>query len=65
MREKGEERYVLKEWKETEENGGGMGRSAKGVFLPKREDFPPEAAEEGDVAPDVGDEGTSEKPPGL
>ncbi|PVH94977.1 phosphoglycerate mutase-like protein [Periconia macrospinosa] len=63
---KGEERYVLKEWKETEEKGGGMGRSEKGVFLPKREDFPPEVVQvDGEFAPPVGDEGTAERPPGL
>ncbi|ORY12075.1 histidine phosphatase superfamily [Clohesyomyces aquaticus] len=40
--------FVLKEWKETEEKGGGMGRSLKGIFGVVETDFtktdhPPEA----------------------
>lgn len=32
--------YFLKEWQETEEKGGGMGRSAKGIFGVEDTDFP-------------------------
>ena len=38
----GEGLFVLKEWKETEERGGGMGRSEKGFFAHIPGDFPPE-----------------------
>ncbi|KAJ4300893.1 hypothetical protein N0V90_002981 [Kalmusia sp. IMI 367209] len=38
--------YFLKEWEETEEKGGGMGRSEIGVFGPDTADFPPEVEEE-------------------
>ncbi|KAF2014729.1 phosphoglycerate mutase-like protein [Aaosphaeria arxii CBS 175.79] len=36
--------FVLKEWKETEEKGGGMGRSERGFVGPQDSDFPPETA---------------------
>lgn len=42
----GQGMYVLKEWKETEDNGGGMGRSDKGFFGYVPSDFPPEVREE-------------------
>ncbi|KAF2199143.1 phosphoglycerate mutase-like protein [Delitschia confertaspora ATCC 74209] len=35
-------RFILKEWKETEEKGGGMGRSEKGIFTNFSADFPPD-----------------------
>lgn len=38
--------YLLKEWKETEERGGGMGRSEIGTFGPETVDFPVEVREE-------------------
>lgn len=38
--------FVLKEWSETEDNGGGMGRSEKGVFGTLPTDFPPEVSGE-------------------
>jgi hypothetical protein len=38
----GEGIYLLREWKETEENGGGMGRSEKGIFNTLPTDFPPD-----------------------
>jgi broad specificity phosphatase PhoE len=38
--------YLLKEWKETEEKGGGMGKSEVGNFGPETADFPPEVEEE-------------------
>lgn len=38
--------FLLKEWKETEEKGGGMGRSAKGIHGIAEGDFPPEVEEE-------------------
>lgn len=38
----GEAKFVLKEWEETEKNGGGMGRSDVGVFGVVEGDFPPE-----------------------
>ncbi|KAK7180628.1 hypothetical protein DPSP01_006469 [Paraphaeosphaeria sporulosa] len=38
--------YLLQEWKETEEKGGGMGRSDVGIFGPETADFPPEVEEE-------------------
>ncbi|KAJ4344401.1 uncharacterized protein N0V89_012143 [Didymosphaeria variabile] len=38
--------YLLKEWKETEEKGGGMGNSDLGVFGPSSADFPAEVEEE-------------------
>lgn len=38
--------YLLKEWKETEEKGGGMGRSETGIYGPVAADFPPEVEEE-------------------
>ncbi|OCK78695.1 phosphoglycerate mutase-like protein [Lepidopterella palustris CBS 459.81] len=36
----GEELFVLREWKETAERGGGMGRSQKGRFEVSDSDFP-------------------------
>ncbi|KAF1995157.1 hypothetical protein P154DRAFT_526531 [Amniculicola lignicola CBS 123094] len=48
----GQGTFVLKEWKETEENGGGMGKSEKGFFPPIPRDFPVE----------VGGEATVEEP---
>ncbi|KAF2797808.1 phosphoglycerate mutase-like protein [Melanomma pulvis-pyrius CBS 109.77] len=38
----GEGEFLLKEWKETEENGGGMGRSEKGIIKVLPTDFPPD-----------------------
>lgn len=38
--------FVLKEWKETEERGGGMGRSETGWYGIEDNDFPPEVEEE-------------------
>ncbi|KAF2876650.1 histidine phosphatase superfamily [Massariosphaeria phaeospora] len=32
--------FVLREWSETEEKGGGMGRSDRGVFGAEKSDFP-------------------------
>lgn len=34
--------FLLKEWKLTEEKGGGMGRSPIGVFATEPRDFPPD-----------------------
>ena len=45
-KDKGEALFVLKEWEETEEKGGGMGRSEKGVYGPETADFPAEVEEE-------------------
>ncbi|KAF1965736.1 phosphoglycerate mutase-like protein [Bimuria novae-zelandiae CBS 107.79] len=42
----GQGMFLLKEWKETEERGGGMGRSEIGVFGPETADFPPGVEEE-------------------
>lgn len=39
-------RFVLKEWEETEKQGGGMGRSDVGVFGIVDGDFPPEKEQE-------------------
>ena len=49
-KEKGEGEFLLKEWKETEENGGGMGRSEKGVVAVLPTDFPPEEEVDGQGA---------------
>ncbi|KAF2280954.1 phosphoglycerate mutase-like protein [Westerdykella ornata] len=38
--------FFLQEWGLTEERGGGMGRSEKGVYGPLETDFPPEEVEE-------------------
>ena len=38
--------YLLREWEETEQKGGGMGRSEKGIFGPESADFPEEVEEE-------------------
>lgn len=38
--------FTLKEWPETEEKGGGMGRSEKGVFTMVESDYPPEVDNE-------------------
>ncbi|KAF2178619.1 phosphoglycerate mutase-like protein [Zopfia rhizophila CBS 207.26] len=38
--------FLLKEWKDTEEKGGGMGRSEKGIHGVSPTDFPPEIEEE-------------------
>jgi broad specificity phosphatase PhoE len=43
--------FSLKEWKETEENGGGMGRSERGIFGMEKGDYP-----------EVDDEATEEVP---
>jgi broad specificity phosphatase PhoE len=43
--------FALKEWSLTEEKGGGMGRSEKGVFTMVRGDYP-----------EVDEEGTEEVP---
>lgn len=43
--------FLLKEWQETEEKGGGMGRSEKGVFMMVESDYPK-----------VDNEGTEEVP---
>jgi hypothetical protein len=43
--------FALREWKETEEKGGGMGRSDKGVFTMVKGDYP-----------EVDKEGTEEVP---
>ncbi|KAF2499309.1 phosphoglycerate mutase-like protein [Lophium mytilinum] len=42
----GEGLFRLKEWKETEEKGGGMGKSEKGVFGVRKTDFPEETVDE-------------------
>lgn len=42
----GDGMYLLKEWKETEGKGGGMGRSDAGIFGILPTDFPPEVEEE-------------------
>jgi hypothetical protein len=52
-KEKGEVEFLLKEWKETEENGGGMGRSEKGVVAVLPTDFPPEEEVDGEGAEEV------------
>ena len=41
--------FVLKEWQETEEKGGGMGRSEKGICSVLPTDFPPEVEGESEV----------------
>jgi hypothetical protein len=43
---KGDGLFYLKEWEMTEEKGGGMGRSEKGIFGPESADFPAEVEEE-------------------
>lgn len=43
--EKNSGRYILKESEETEEHGGGMGRSEVGIFGINENDFPPEVKE--------------------
>ena len=45
----GEGLFVLKEWKETEERGGGLGKSEKGFFAHIPGDFPPEPEREDDA----------------
>lgn len=42
----GEGLFYLKEWPETEEKGGGMGRSEKGIASIVDTDFPPETDED-------------------
>ncbi|KAJ4986621.1 phosphoglycerate mutase [Stagonosporopsis vannaccii] len=55
-------RYVLKEWVETEKQGGGMGRSDVGVFGIVEGDFPPEVeAEEAKKEPKVDEVGEANK----
>ena len=49
--------FVLKELPETEEKGGGMGRSEKGVFKYTKGDYP-----EDDQPPEVQEEQTKELP---
>jgi broad specificity phosphatase PhoE len=49
--------FVLREWPETEEKGGGMGRSDKGVFKSEMGDFPPDVQ-----PPEVEEEQTKELP---
>jgi broad specificity phosphatase PhoE len=44
--------FVLKEWTETEEKGGGMGRSEKGRFPASAKDFPEVVEEETQERPD-------------
>ena len=59
-------KFILKESEETEKNGGGMGRSDKGVFGVTEEDFPPEIEEQQakkeDQVEELG-EASEQKPP--
>ncbi|PSN65387.1 phosphoglycerate mutase-like protein [Corynespora cassiicola Philippines] len=61
----GEGLFYLKEWPETEEKGGGMGRSEKGIAYIVDTDFPPETDEDSaqneKVKPEV-EEVTTEVP---
>ncbi|KAF2263598.1 phosphoglycerate mutase-like protein [Lojkania enalia] len=43
---------LLKEWEETAEKGGGMGRSEKGIFRILSTDFPPKVEGEKEPAPE-------------
>lgn len=56
----GEGMFYLREWEITEERGGGMGRSEKGIFGPRENDFPVEEAEGGERK--VEEEETAEVP---
>jgi hypothetical protein len=47
--------FLLKEWPQTEEKGGGMGRSERGHFGVDTSEFPPE--------PEIPEEPTKETPP--
>jgi broad specificity phosphatase PhoE len=62
----GEGSFILKEWKETEEMGGGMGRSEKGVYGVEATDFPSvegqQAEEKMGKQPKVAEEETTEMP---
>jgi hypothetical protein len=59
--------FVLKEWRETEENGGGLGKSEKGYAGVEETDFPPEAdsKESESKAPQVEEEETKEVPESM
>lgn len=62
----GKERFVLREWEETERKGGGMGRSDIGFFGIRDTDFPAEEEEQSmegqKSAVSELDEATKEKP---
>ncbi|KAF1950694.1 phosphoglycerate mutase-like protein [Byssothecium circinans] len=50
----GKGEFVLKEWKETEEKGGGMGRSEVGFFPASASDFPAVEGEATEEKPEPG-----------